>query len=99
MTQPGETNGYGAAEHVQAILDHVGQGIIDYVLVNNEEIPRELIGKYLEQGAEPVSPDTDRLKRMGFQVVPAKLVYKSNLVRHHPDKLSQAVLSLIMDKI
>lgn len=98
MTQPGETTGYGAADHVQAIVDHVGHGIIDYVLVNNEEIPRGLIAKYLEQGAETVSPDTDRLKRMGFQVVPAKLVYKSNLVRHHPDKLSRAVIGLLMDK-
>lgn len=98
MTQPGETTGYGAADHVQAIVEHVGQGIIDHVLVNNEEIPRSLISKYLEQGAEPVTPDTDRLKRMGFQVVPAKLVYKSNLVRHHPDKLSRAVIDLLNEK-
>ncbi|HEX3031346.1 MAG TPA: gluconeogenesis factor YvcK family protein, partial [Bacillota bacterium] len=98
MTQPGETDGYGAAEHVQAIIDHVGPGVIEHVLVNIEEIPRELIAKYLEQGAKPVAADAAKLSKMGLKVVPEKLVYKSNLVRHHPDKLSRAVIQLLANK-
>jgi uncharacterized cofD-like protein len=34
-TQLGETDGYDAADHVHAIDDHVGGGLFDYVLVND----------------------------------------------------------------
>jgi uncharacterized cofD-like protein len=95
MTQPGETEGYGAADHVQAILDHVGPGVLDYVLVNVEEVPKRLEQKYLEQGARPVRSERKRLEKMGLKVVPEKLIYESDLVRHHPDKLSRAIISLL----
>jgi uncharacterized cofD-like protein len=34
MTQPGETDGYGLIDHVQAILDHSREDLLDYVIVN-----------------------------------------------------------------
>jgi len=95
MTQPGETDGYTASRHVRAILDHVGPGIMDYVLVNVEEIPKKLVKKYKVQGAVPVQADFKELQKLGVKVVKEKLVYESDLVRHHPDKLSRAIITLI----
>ncbi|MDA8212293.1 MAG: YvcK family protein [Clostridia bacterium] len=95
MTQPGETEGYGAADHVQAILDHVGPGVVEHVIVNIEEVPKRLVKKYLERGARPVRSERKKLEKMGLQVVPEKLVYESDLVRHHPDKLSRAIIGLL----
>ena len=43
MTQPGETDGYDLMDHVQAILDHSRQDLLDYVIANIEEIPKNLI--------------------------------------------------------
>lgn len=33
--QPGETDGYGVAEHVEALEKHIGDSILDAVLMNN----------------------------------------------------------------
>ncbi|HCX03227.1 MAG TPA: YvcK family protein, partial [Clostridiales bacterium] len=35
MTQPGETDGYNVLNHLNALIEHCGQNIIDYVFVNN----------------------------------------------------------------
>ena len=35
MTQPGETDGYGAFEHVQALIQQAGTQFLDYVIVND----------------------------------------------------------------
>ncbi|MCK8824848.1 gluconeogenesis factor YvcK family protein [Fuchsiella alkaliacetigena] len=95
MTQPGETVGYSVADHVQALYDHAGSEIVDYVLVNNEEIPTELLAKYEEEGAAPVEVDSQRLKDLKINVVQAPLLNKDDLVRHNPQKLAKVIMELI----
>ena len=46
MTQPGETDGYSVTDHVDAILDHA-KIPIDYVLVNNQPAPQEIMQGYV----------------------------------------------------
>lgn len=46
MTQPGETDGYTVTDHVHAILDHA-KIPIDYVLVNNQRAPQEIMQGYV----------------------------------------------------
>jgi uncharacterized cofD-like protein len=95
MTQPGETDGYSASEHVQAILDHVGPGIIDYVVINNQNVAEELRQKYADQGAYPVTSDVDVIEAMGIKAVLADVINETNLVRHDPLKLSRTIVSMI----
>lgn len=95
MTQPGETDGYSASEHVQAILDHVGPGIIDYVVINNQNVAEELQQKYADQGAYPVKSDVDVIEAMGIKAVLADVINETNLVRHDPLKLSRTIVSMI----
>lgn len=93
MTQPGETKAYTAADHVQAIYDHVGAKLFDTVVVNkNTDIPAALLAKYAKEGAVPVEADVDRLHKMGVRVVAKDLVSPNELVRHDPDKLARVVL-------
>ncbi|MCL5676344.1 MAG: 2-phospho-L-lactate transferase CofD family protein, partial [Firmicutes bacterium] len=54
MTEAGETPGYCADDHLQALVAHGGQGITDYCLVNTEPIPPEVVERYRQEGAEPV---------------------------------------------
>lgn len=95
MTQPGETDGYGAYEHVRALIDHVGAQFLDYVVVNNERISSAQLASYKEQGANPVRADIRKINNLGITVVPASLISKKDLVRHDPVKLSRILISLI----
>lgn len=95
MTQPGETDGYRASDHVQAILDHVGPGVIDYVVVNGHNVTMNLQQKYASQGAYPVEADVEAIEAMGIKTFKADVVSETNWVRHDPLKLSRTIVSMI----
>ena len=51
MTQPGETDGYGAYEHVRALIRHMGCQCLDYVVVNEQKASPDILAKYEKEGA------------------------------------------------
>lgn len=94
MTQPGETDGYTAADHLQAIYDHVGTALFDMVIINNNlDIPVTLLSKYQHEGSFPVIPDPERLRRMGVGVLSDNLMSHHELVRHDSEKLARIIFS------
>lgn len=95
MTQPGETDCYTASRHVQAIIDHVGPGLIDYVVVNAQEVAPQLREVYARQGAYPVYADIDAVEALGIKVIKANLISETNLVRHDSLKLSRTIMSMV----
>jgi len=95
MTQPGETEGYSAADHLQAVLDHAGKGLVDVVLVNTAPIKPQLIASYRAEGAEPVQPAVAELEALGVEVVRDALVSQTNVVRHDPARLAAAVMDIV----
>ena len=101
VTQPGQTDGFDAADHVRAILKYLGGGL-DCVLLNNTIPPREILDRYEQEGARIVMPgDVDSL---GVRVVKADLVEdidnrrvlweKQDLLRHDPEKLAEHIIHL-----
>lgn len=94
MTQPGETEGYTASQHLKALTDHVGQ-IIDYMVINTESIPVWLTHRYRKEGAVPVGADLKAIKEMGVKPVTGKMIQHSDTVRHHPDRLAKLLINLI----
>ncbi|MDU2063575.1 MAG: YvcK family protein [Sporomusaceae bacterium] len=95
MTQPGETDGFTAYDHVKAILDHVGP-CIDYVVVNSQKVAPELQEVYAQQGARPVmAEDIAAIEKLGVKVVQANLISETNLVRHDPVRLSRTIMSMV----
>ena len=95
MTQPGETQGFDAADHLEALEAHIGSGLVDIVVVNIEAPSEELLKKYRAGGANVVAPEIERLEKMGVQVVGANLVSQDNLVRHDSDRLASAIIDLL----
>ncbi|MGM0502480.1 MAG: uridine diphosphate-N-acetylglucosamine-binding protein YvcK [Bacillota bacterium] len=95
MTQPGETDGYTASDHVQTIYDHIGEEIIDYVIVNDGEIEEELLEKYAEEGSYPVEVDWNQLLDQDLEIFSEDLINQTDLVRHDEDKLAQVIMNLI----
>lgn len=62
MTQPGETDGFTASDHINTINSYLGKRKIDTVIVNNGIITPEIIKKYsvLEQ-KDPVKIDKEKI--------------------------------------
>ena len=42
MTQDGETEGYSAGDHIEALFSNSGEHLFDWCLANSREIPAEL---------------------------------------------------------
>jgi len=95
MTQPGETDGYTASDHLRAIIDHVGPGIVDYMVVNGQNIAPELQAIYAKQGAYPVAADIEAIEALGVKSVKANIISETNLVRHDPLKLSRTIMQMV----
>lgn len=97
MTQPGETDGFSAADHVRALLEHTGPGIVDLVLVNTGPVDPARLEQYRARGADVVRADRAELARLGVQVVAAPVVAAGDLVRHDSRLLAAEVMRLLLD--
>lgn len=95
MTQAGETDGFTASDHVRAIIDHVGLGLIDYVVVNRGSVPEEIAARYRKEGAYPVEADEAALAEMGLQPVVGDVIDARDLVRHDAAKLAALVMEIV----
>jgi len=95
MTQPGETDNYSVSDHLQAVYDHVGSHLFDYVIVNDGEIPPQVQLKYAEKGAKAVHLDLEEVTRRGYRVIADKLVLFRTYLRHDAAKLSEHIYRLV----
>ena len=99
MTQDGETEGYTAADHLEALLRHGHEGLIDLCLANNAPIPQELAARYSAEDAELLRVDRERIARMGVALAEYPLLSaQGGYARHDPALLAQAVLSLYRER-
>jgi len=106
MTQPGQTEGFSASRHCRALLDHLGEDALDCIVLNSIAPPDDMLRRYREEGAEIVEADAG-LDDLGVRVVQTDLIEdvsesrvlweKQDLLRHDPDKLSDAIFRLYGD--
>jgi uncharacterized cofD-like protein len=97
MTQPGETDGFKASDHVCAIASHApGKRLFDYVLVNKQRPDPALLAKYAGVGQQFVEPDVDNIRALGYTPVLGNFISETNVVRHNADSLSEAIFRVII---
>lgn len=97
MTQAGETLGYSASKHVQAIYDHMGCAFIDTILINNVAIPKDVRLRYNKEMANPVEYDFPYLYELGLEVVSGDIaVLENGALRHDPKKVAEILYNLIL---
>jgi uncharacterized cofD-like protein len=94
MTQPGETEGYSAADHVKAIADHCDGILFPNILVNNRAPSESILKKYDAERATLVQVDRDRLHALQLNIVERDLLAEDGVVRHDPDRLARTVFEL-----
>lgn len=100
MTEPGQTDSYSLSDHIKAIIEHTGKGVMDYCIYDTGEIIPEYIKKYNLQGSELVDSDTQKVKNMGVKLIQKDLAYIENgYIRHNPDLVARAISELICDDL
>lgn len=98
MTQTGETDGFSAADHVRALIDHAEPKILDACIINDALVPEEALKRYRGENSYPVTADAETIKAMGYKVVATDLLSVADYVRHDSKKLTQALIKLIETK-
>jgi uncharacterized cofD-like protein len=88
MTQPGETDGYTAVDHLLAIRRHAPGVRIDDILLHTAPLA-PAGGRAMR-----VAPDADLLRAMGCRVMERDLAASGPTIHHDPAKLGNAVLEL-----
>ncbi len=94
MWQPGETIGFRASDHVDAIHRHAGMELIDVAVVNTRAISTRQRRKYAAENVRSVLNDIDHLAEMGLQVMATDLLGSGDRVRHDPRASAEVALQL-----
>jgi len=95
MTQANESLDLTAAQHIERIVSHTGGArIFDYALINTAPISPALLDQYAREGQVPIEADLDRIKALGITPVTGSFVNEGNVLRHDPNKLTDALLKI-----
>ena len=95
MTQEGETEGYTAADHIQALVRHSCPELFRLCLVNSMPIPEAIARRYAREGAEPIHCDEERCRALGVELIRRPVASLENgLVRHNPGHLAHELMTL-----
>jgi len=94
MTEPGETGGMSALDHLRAVLEHAGP-VVDVVLLNCAPLGAGRLERYARQGAEPVRVDLESIRAQGVVPIEADLIRPGPRLRHDARKLGEALLSVV----
>ena len=97
MSQPGETTGFLASDHIRAIHQHAGRRFLDYAVINIRPITSAVKKRYAREEAKPVENDIDTILKMGVKVVAGSLAQRGEKVRHEPLAAAAVVLRLAQE--
>ena len=100
MTEAGQTDNYSISDHIQAIIDHAGEGVIDYCIYDTAEVVPEYVRKYNKEGQDLVEQDVQKCKQKGVKLVQRNLSsIVDNSIRHNPNAVAEAVVQIICDDL
>ena len=89
-TESGETDEFSCGDHLRAFEDHVGKGIIDLTLVNDQQTAKLPDGI----GWVMIDPDLDQ----EYPIYRANLVSDTQPWQHDSNKLAEVVMDLFQER-
>jgi uncharacterized cofD-like protein len=98
MTQANESLGLTAAQHIEKILDHAGEQIFDYALINTSPIRPATLAQYAREGQSPIEADLDRIRDLGVEPITGNFVHEGEVLRHSYDHVAETVLKLALQR-
>ena len=100
MTEPGQTDNYTLSDHIKAIQDHAGKGIVDYCIYDTGEIVPEFVRRYNKDGRELVEQDIAKAKDEGVKLLQRNLAYiDGEFIRHNPEAIASSIIELICEDL
>ncbi len=100
MTQPGETDGFMLEDHVRVVEKYLEKPV-DKVIVNTQEVPKSILERYLQQGAQPVKFEKITSKMVTANVVKLEIDKRDGKekIRHDSVKLAEIVRKTAMELV
>jgi uncharacterized cofD-like protein len=100
MNRKGQTTGFKVSHYLQEAIRFIGTDIFDYIIVNSQKPPQDLIEAYAEEGDLVENDlDGDRIRHAPLlgelkEGVSVDLM-KRSLIRHDPHKLAQELIKIV----
>jgi uncharacterized cofD-like protein len=101
MNRKGQTDGFKTSDYIKEMAKFIGEDLFDYILVNNQMPPQELIEMYASEG-DLVENDMLNDKRvvaapfLGGLVKPSRRdLIKRNLIRHDPKRIAEELMKIV----
>ncbi|MGH9512858.1 MAG: gluconeogenesis factor YvcK family protein [Terriglobales bacterium] len=94
MTQPNESLGLSAAEHIRALNDHAGGNIFDYAMINRTPVSAPLQAKYNLEGAAQIVADLGEIEKLGVVPVLGDYLEEGEVARHASGRVARDLLRL-----
>ena len=96
MTEPGQTDDYSVQDHIKAIIEHCGEGLINYCIYDTGEVIPEYIKMYNREGADLVEQKINdpALKRIKFIKKNISTINEGK-IRHDPYMIAESAITLI----
>lgn len=100
MTELGQTDNYTVSDHINAIIDHCGEGLINYCLYDTGEVIPEFIKKYNLDGADLVEQDITKVRDKKIKFIKENLsIIKDDAVRHDATIIANHAIKIICDDL
>lgn len=109
-TQPGQTDGYTALNHIERIVEALGPGVLDAALINRSEPEPHVLDRYAADGVFLLRPDDEQLAAIAALGVrplvrdyteqpegKRELWNKQDSIRHDPAVVGMALGKLARD--
>jgi uncharacterized cofD-like protein len=95
MTQPNESLGLTAADHIRALNSHAQKQIFDYALLNRTPASAELQAKYASEDACQIVNDLEAVETLGVIPVLGDYLEEAGVARHNTTHVALDLMRLV----
>lgn len=93
MTQPGETEGFTAEDHLRVLIEHVGL-VVDVMIMNGSRPSETSLKAYQAQNQHPVVFEVNAIRELGVTPFFGDIISEGNFVRHDAEALATTIFRL-----
>ncbi|HXG58418.1 MAG TPA: gluconeogenesis factor YvcK family protein [Thermoanaerobaculia bacterium] len=93
MTQPGETDGFTAQDHLSAIIEHAGL-VVDVMVINGRKPSEAILRNYEAENQFPVAFDVHAVRELGVTPFFGDIISEGDYVRHDSRALAETIFRL-----